>query len=101
MVVRTSDDQWWVAVYHIYTGATVGVSWSRDGVNWTPQQGDVELGSAFCGGIVTTACGVVAEPSKGAGVYSLVYTASGACSSGTCHGENVCRAYMINTAERE
>ena len=51
------------------------------------------------GGTVTTACGLVPEPTKGKGVYSLLYTASGSCSSGTCASENVCRAYLINTAE--
>jgi len=102
VVVRTSDGAWWVAVYQICEGsASVGVSWSRDGVTWTPQRGDVQLGNAFCGDTVTTACGLVAEPSKGKGVYSLLYTALGACSSGTCSSENVCRAYLINTAEQQ
>ena len=32
VVTRSTDGQWWIAVYHIYTGPTVGVSYSRDGV---------------------------------------------------------------------
>ena len=29
---RCGQGEWWIAVYHIYTGPTVGVSYSRDGV---------------------------------------------------------------------
>lgn len=65
VVTRSMDGEWWIAVYHIYTGPTVGVSYSRDGIHWTPQQGDLRLGSSYCGKTVTTACGLVPEPSKG------------------------------------
>ena len=99
MVVRSQDGNWWLSVYHIYTGPTIGVSYSRDGLHWTRQPGDLYLGSQYCGGTVTTACGLVPEPTKGRGVYSLLYTAEGSCGSGTCQSENVCRAYLINTAE--
>ena len=57
-------------------------------------------GNGYCGDAVTTACGLVPEPSKGKGIYSLLYTASGKCSSGTCESENVCRAFPVNTAEQ-
>ena len=175
VVTRSSDGEWWIAVYHvrpplcpslslslraasmpagccpapplqrltalpcplqIYTGPTVGVSFSRDGIHWTPQQGDLRLGDSYCGDTVTTACGLVPEPQKGQalllplplsltlsvcfsvsgsvslsgtcltlclsgkGVYSLLYTASGKCSAGSCDHENVCRAYLINEAEQ-
>ena len=79
----------------------MGVSFSRDGINWIPQHGDLRLGSEYCGDTVTTACGLVPEPTKGKGVYSLLYTASGTCSSGKCDHENVCRAYLINELEAE
>ena len=101
VVVRSQDKQWWISVYHIYTGATIGVSYSQDGLHWVRQAGDLQLGDSFCGDSVTTACGLVPEPSKGKGVYSLLYTASGKCSSGLCESENVCRAFLINTAERD
>eukprot|EP01047_Picozoa_sp_COSAG01_P044154 COSAG01_NODE_3971_length_5480_cov_21.700242_2_plen_204_part_00 len=100
VVVRSQDNKWWIAVYHIYTGATIGVSYSKDGLHWTRQEGDLRLGTAYCGDVVTTACGLVPEPSKGKGVYSLLYTASGKCSSGTCESESVCQAYLINAPER-
>ena len=69
--------------------------------HWTRQEGDLQLGDAYCGNSVTTACGLVPEPSKGKGVYSLLYTASGTCSTKTCDHENVCRAYLVNEAEAE
>lgn len=75
--LRVIPGNWWIAVYHIYTGATVGVSFSRDGLQWTRQEGDLLLGDEHCGNTVTTACGVVPEPSLGKGVYSFMYTASG------------------------
>ena len=101
MVVRSQDKKWWISVYHIYTGATIGVSYSPDGLHWTRQDGDLQLGDSYCGDVVTTACGLAPEPSKGKGVYSLLYTASGKCSTGSCESENVCRAFLINTAERD
>ena len=69
--------------------------------HWTRQEGDLRLGDAYCGNSVTTACGLVPEPTKGKGVYSLLYTASGTCSTKTCDHENVCRAYLVNEAEAE
>jgi hypothetical protein len=95
------DGKWWIAVYHIYTGPTVGVSYSPDGIHWTAQEGDLRLGNGFCGDSVTTACGLVPEPTKGKGVYSLLYTANGKCTKTDCSSENVCRAYLVNAAEAE
>jgi len=99
VVIKSMDGRFFIAVYHIYTGPTVGISFSEDGIHWVRQPGDVQLGNAYCGDTVMTACGLVPEPSKGKGVYSLLYTALGGCTKGACSGENVCRAYLVNAAE--
>merc|ERR1719163_511575 len=49
VVTRTMDGRFFIAVYHIYTGATIGVSYSEDGIHWVRQAGDLQLGSGHCG----------------------------------------------------
>jgi hypothetical protein len=48
VVVRSTDGQWFISVYHIYTGASIGVSYSANGLHWTRQAGDLRLGTGFC-----------------------------------------------------
>lgn len=107
VVAKTMDGSAFIAMYHVYTPGAIGVSYSEDGVHWTRQEGDLVLkfagnGTEYCSLAVTTACGLVPEPSMGKGVYSVMYTAG--ASGGTTGEENpgvICKGYLENVAERD
>lgn len=107
VVTKTMDGSAFIAVYHVYTPGAIGVSYSEDGVHWTRQDGDLMLrfagsGADYCSTDVTTACGLVPEPSLGRGVYSVMYTAGAAgAAPGTENPGVVCRGYLENVAERD
>jgi len=106
VVVQTPDGAAWVAVYHVYVPGAIGVSYSRDGVNWTRQQGDLILvegdeHAGYCSKDITTVNGLVPEPRLGKGVYSVMYTAGGGGASKGSNDGVICRGYIFNTAEAE
>lgn len=104
VVVKITNGSTYVAVYHVYVPGAMGVSYSNDGLHWTRQEGDLIIGmggqgETYCSSDVTTVNGLVPEPSQGAGVYSVMYTAGGGGDGGG--GGAICRGYIANVAEAE
>eukprot|EP00931_Biecheleriopsis_adriatica_P052866 TRINITY_DN30831_c0_g1_i2.p1 TRINITY_DN30831_c0_g1~~TRINITY_DN30831_c0_g1_i2.p1 ORF type:complete len:267 (+),score=36.98 TRINITY_DN30831_c0_g1_i2:224-1024(+) len=104
VVTRTAGGNFLTAIYHIYDPGTVGISFSEDGLTWRRQSDDVHLrrsgsGPGFCDDDVTTAGGLVPEPSQGPGWYSVMYTAGGGGAGSGSGGGVMCRAYLVNLAE--
>jgi len=99
IVTKTQDGAWFVAVWDALrppAASEIGVSYSADGLAWSAAQyvpvWPSSAGEGPCGAI-RTPLGLVAEPSLGAGLYSVLF-------SGSAAGyEGVCRAVLRNTAE--
>lgn len=108
IVTGTQDGEWYVAVYFDVLSGGVGAAYSRDGLEWL-DAGHLNLtpGPAKpCGpDRLTTALGLVPEPSLGKGMYSLLFTGrggEGAAAAGDPKNafENVCYALLENVVER-
>ena len=98
IVIKTQDGAWFVAVWDALrppVANQIGISYSADGLAWSTAQYVPVWPSAGEGpcGAIRTPLGLVAEPSLGAGLYSVLF-------SGNAAGyESVCRAVLRNAAE--
>ena len=100
---RTSDKSAYIAVYdalmkneiHGKEGV-VGISQSIDGVHWSSAQYlNLNATASGCGSPVRTPQGLVPEPAKCRGCYSMLYTGMGV---GNYRSE--CWVLLRNTAEQ-
>ena len=74
----------------------VGITQSADGIHWSPAQYlPLNASTSGCGGPVRTPQGLVAEPSKCKGCYSMLYTGG----RDTTGYRNECWVLLRNTAE--
>ena len=74
----------------------VGITQSADGLHWSPAQYlPLNASTSGCGGPVRTPQGLVAEPSKCKGCYSMLYTGG----RDTTGYRNECWVLLRNTAE--
>jgi len=103
IVSRTTDkavNRTYVAVYDALMpdqikgkGDVVGITESADGVHWSPAQYVSLNASACAAGVVRTPQGLVAEPDKCKGCYSMLYTIDAGSYRPVCH------VLLRNTAE--
>ena len=115
IVTKTSDGKYWVAVYDALMKAqimadqdVVGISVSTDGIHFgKAQYVHLNATASGCGKPVRTPQGLVPEPEKCKGCYSLLYTGhgttdeAGAASQGgaTLSYANVCWVMLQNVNE--
>ena len=107
IVTRTSDRKHWVAVYDALmkdqihgSNDVVGISVSTDGVHFGKAQ-YVKLNAtgSGCGAPVRTPQGLVPEPDKCKGCYSMLYTGHAAANSVDKGFANECWVMLRNIAE--
>jgi hypothetical protein len=82
----------------------VGISQSADGVHWSAAQYvSLNASASGCGGTVRTPQGLVAEPQRCKGCYSMLYTGVDNRAEGDGRGsegyKNECWVLLQNTAE--
>lgn len=111
IVTRTTDKKWYVAVYDALMkdqihGAddVVGMSFSADGIHFgKAQYVKLNATTSGCGSPVRTPQGLVPEPEKCKGCYSMLYTGHGPGSyhagAGSGGYSNICWVMLRNTAE--
>lgn len=115
IVTKTSDGHFWVAVYDALmpdqihgSEDVVGISTSSDGVHFSEAQYvHLNASASGCGHPVRTPQGLVAEPEKCKGCYSMLYTGHGASGEATADAgadggsyANVCYVLLQNVNEQ-
>ena len=112
IVTQTSDGKYFVAVYDALmpdqiggSNDVVGISTSADGIHFSKAQYvHLNATASGCGKPVRTPQGLVPEPTKCKGCYSMLYTGHGASTTSSDSGsesyKNVCWVLLRNINEQ-